>query len=369
MYINFWYPVGKSDEITNDRPFQVQILGLRFVAFRDAAGAPHVISDTCIHRGGSLGLGKLKDGCVVCPYHGWEFAGDGRCTRIPTLADDQHAPPRAKVDSYPVQERYGILFAFLGDLPEEERPPLYQIPEEGLAGWRVNKLVVFTVNAYYERSVENGLNAAHNEFVHTAQGGPSIGETLKTHPMEVEDVVPWGSRFSMSYSGYADKDQRTLKAGIGETIAGSEHHGPNTLITRIQFTPEKKFHQYFFEAPIDGESTRIFFINMRCFMMEEENDQKIIDINMNIAAEDIRVIEALNPVRTPHTTTKEVLVPSDKPVVRYRQYLKEWEARGWRIDRLRMRAQTGDVAFAIPGPQRRSSKNWVLEPVPLMPGK
>jgi hypothetical protein len=139
------------------------------------------------------------------------------------------------------------------------------------------------------------------------------------------------------------------------------------LITRIRFTPEKAFHQYFFEAPIDEQRTRIYFVNMRCFMLEPENDQKLIDVNMNIAHEDIRVIEALNPVRTPNSTAREVLLPQDKPVLRYRQFLQDWQDRGWCIDQKSYREQKGDVAFAIPCPQRRTSKNWVLETLPLRP--
>ena len=61
MYINFWYPVGLSEEITNEEPFRAQILGLKFVAYRDKEGKAHVLSDTCVHRGGSLSKGWVKD--------------------------------------------------------------------------------------------------------------------------------------------------------------------------------------------------------------------------------------------------------------------------------------------------------------------
>jgi hypothetical protein len=74
-------------------------------------------------------------------------------------------------------------------------------------------------------------------------------------------------------------------------------------------------------------------------------------------------------VRTPGSTTKEVLVPSDNAIVAYRQHLDEWEARGWRIDMETLRAKRGDVAYAIPCPARRTEKNWVLDPVPLLPAK
>lgn len=367
MYINFWYPIAQCDDVKNDKPLQVQILGLPFVAFRDTAGQPHVLSDTCIHRGGSLGLGWVRDGRVICPYHGWEYGGDGKCAKIPTLTADNKMPARAKVDSYPTQEKYGVLFAFLGDLPESERPPLYEIEEYGADGWRANDVVQFEVNANYERSLENGLDAAHNEYVHPAQGGPSIAQTLQREDIDVQDESEWGSGFLMAYSGYADKENRKLGTGVGSTRAGSSHHGPNCLITRIKFTDDKAFHQYFFEAPVDENSTRIFFINMRCFMLDPEQDQRLIDINMNIAHEDIRIIEALNPIRTPDTTTKELLLPQDKPVLRYREFLKVWEDRGWRIDQQSFREQRGDVAFAIPCPARRESKGWILDELPTRP--
>lgn len=55
MYINFWYPIGKCEDIKADEPYRTQVLGVKFVAFRDMDGATHVLSDTCAHRGGELG--------------------------------------------------------------------------------------------------------------------------------------------------------------------------------------------------------------------------------------------------------------------------------------------------------------------------
>ena len=90
------------------------------MVFRDEQGKPAVLSDTCIHRGASLSAGKCKeDGTVQCPYHGWRFNSQGVCTRIPSIGKTTKPPPRARVDSYPVEEKYGIVFAFLGDLPAD----------------------------------------------------------------------------------------------------------------------------------------------------------------------------------------------------------------------------------------------------------
>ena len=109
--------------------------GRIFVLFRDSQGQAHCLSNVCVHRGASLADGKVKGDCVECPYHGWQFNGEGACTRIPSLGSNAAIPSRAKVDSYPVQEKFGLIFAFLGDLPEDERPPIMDIPEFGEDGW------------------------------------------------------------------------------------------------------------------------------------------------------------------------------------------------------------------------------------------
>ncbi|WNZ81536.1 Rieske 2Fe-2S domain-containing protein [Pseudomonas sp. P108] len=61
----------------------VQLLGQPFVAFRDDAGVAHLLSDICVHRGGSLSAGSKVGNSVQCPYHGWRFGTDGVCTQIP----------------------------------------------------------------------------------------------------------------------------------------------------------------------------------------------------------------------------------------------------------------------------------------------
>jgi phenylpropionate dioxygenase-like ring-hydroxylating dioxygenase large terminal subunit len=367
MYINFWYPIATSDEVNNKKPFRAQVLGAYFVAFRDDAGGAHVLSDVCIHRGGALGKGWVRDNTVVCPYHGWRFGGDGQCTHIPSLVDEQDKPPaRAKVDSYPVQEKYGIVFAFLGDLPESERPPLLEVEEYEQDGWRANNLTVFEVNAFYERSMENGLDPSHNEFVHPAQGGPVVPD-LRKHPPVVEDN-PWGSRFLVTFANPLENkpELMTAKHLVSDVTAGSGHVGPNGMITWIKLSADSMFSQYFFEAPVNESLTRIFFVSMRTFMLEPEMDDRLTKLNLLIAQEDIDILEELDPVRTPDSNNEEVLVPSDGGVIHYRKYLAGWRARGWRIDLKTLRAERGDRAYAIPSPARRTSRNWVLKSVPLL---
>ncbi len=365
MYINFWYPVCLSEELTADEPRRVELLGLRFVAFRDGDGQALVLSDTCIHRGGSLSRGKLQDGNVECPYHGWRFDGEGRCVLIPSQKPDEKPPARAKVDSYPVQEHYGIVFAFLGDLPEAERPSVTPVPEYGTEPWVANKIAILEVDCYYERSVENGLDPVHNQFVHPSQGFPPIKE--ETFERFEND---WGGGF---WADFGDPQlEKTVLAKTrnrtGELRAGSWTHGPNGLVTSIFVNKDINMIQYFFEAPVNDGHTRIYFLNMRNAMFDEGMDEKVMEINLRIAHEDIGVLEELWPVRTPDTLTKELMTPSDQVIVDYRKRLNGWRKKGWQIDRATMRANQGDVALAIPSPARRESGNWVLDTVPMISG-
>ena len=370
MYINFWYPIGRADEINGEEPFRAKVLGMQLVAFRDDEGTAHVLSDTCVHRGGSLSKGWVKNNCVVCPYHGWEFGGSGKCQTIPSVGVEAKPPARAKVDSYPVQEKYGIVFAFLGDLPEEERMPIYDIVEFEQDGWRANPLHVFEVNYYFERSMENGLDPAHNEFVHPTHGFSGKKPDYRVADFEVKDLDQGhGCWFmlGMDSSEYKDENMKKVRDGAGTTKAGSGNYGPNTLVTHIHLTDTNWFHQYFFEAPIDETSTRIFFINMRNCMMDEKMDAAFHERNMVVAKQDIEVLTELDPVRTPLSNSKEILMPSDRAVAAYRDWKSLWDSKGWKIDQQALREKKGDVAFAIPSPDRRDSGNWVLDSIPLVP--
>jgi len=364
MYINFWYPICRTNELTDEAPVRSKLLGTQYVVFRDSQGKAHVLSDTCVHRGGSLSKGKVVEDCIECPYHGWQFDADGKCAKVPSMGDKK-PPGRAKVDSYPVQEKYGIVFAFLGDLPEEERPPLYEIEEYDDPAWRESEIIMMDIDCFYERSVENGIDPIHNEFVHPAQGSPQPIEGTVEYP-----ETPWGSGVAGNYAEKGKKltEGEGMESDDAFLNASSCHHGPNVIITYIHFAKDTGLHQYLFEAPIDENNTKVYLVNLRSFRLDPKHDETIRNANIYVTEEDIGILENIFPVRTPDSLTLELLTPGDKPIVRYREFLNSWTDKGWRLDWKAMQAAEGDVAYAIPSPARRESGNWVLETVPLLAG-
>ncbi len=366
MYINFWYPMATTAELT-DQPRKVRALGQDFVVFRDSQGKARCLANTCIHRGGSLAGGKIKGDCIQCPYHGWQFNGEGECQKIPSLGSKANIPGRTRVDAYPVDERYGLIFAFLGDLPEAERAPILEVKEWGQEGWRTT-LQHYHINGYYERSIENGIDPAHNEYVHDTHGfSGEREEEYKIGDMRIEDHAPWGRGFWHTFQAPPlQGDLKKYRSGEGSLEAGTGYHGTNHVWTFIHPGPNFFIHQYLYERPIDEKTTYLYLVCARNFSLEEKTDAYVIERNQYVANQDVTIIEDLHPMVTPDKNTKEFMVPSDQVILDYRAKQKEWAAMGWKIDMLAIAANGGRAAYAVPSPARRRQKGWVLDAIPLV---
>jgi phenylpropionate dioxygenase-like ring-hydroxylating dioxygenase large terminal subunit len=366
MYINFWYPMATTAELT-DKPLRVRALAQDFVVFRDTEGKAHCLANTCPHRGGSLSGGKIKGDHIECPYHGWQFTGAGQCKRIPSLGINASIPARTRVDAYPVDERYGLVFAFLGDLPEAERPTILEAKEWDQPGWRAT-LQHYQITGNYERSIENGVDPAHNEYVHDTHGfSGEREEEYKIGDMRMEENPPWGRGFWHTFKAPPLQGElKQYRPGEGALEAGTGYHGTNQVWTYIHPAPNYLIHQYLYERPIDEESTCIYLLCERNFALEPKSDAYVIERNQYVANQDVKIIENLRPVLTPDKNTKEFMVPSDKCILLYRESQREWDKRGWRIDMEEVNRNLGKVAYAIPSPARREQKGWVLDPVPVM---
>ena len=370
MYINFWYAAEQSENVT-DKPVGVRMLGQDFVLFRDTAGAVHCLSNTCTHRGASLAGGTVEGDCVGCPYHGWQYNGEGRCTTIPALEKSAKIPKRARVDSYPTTERYGLIFAFLGDLPEEERPPIMECSEWEQDGWR-STTIVFEWDFDYKRSIENALDPAHNEFVHTTHIDKKKGKPFQVPPLDLIDHE-WGTSFHIEMPAPAMFEEKMRdvsgrdKPSIFHIYAG--YHGVSNFWTFIEPTPKFIRRQHFYETPVEVGKTRIFTIDLRNNMLDPKDDERMVYMDTLVMDEDAKVLLGLRPVLQPTRNIRENLTQADSHMVHYRERLKDWEALGWRIDQDELDRNQDKVAYAIPSPARRTSKNWTLDTVPLLPAK
>ena len=93
---DYWHPVAFSSEVT-DRPAPVTLLDERVVLYRTASGRAVAHKDLCIHRGTPLSLGWVEEETLVCAYHGWSYAPEGKCIRIPLVDPARKIPPKARL--------------------------------------------------------------------------------------------------------------------------------------------------------------------------------------------------------------------------------------------------------------------------------
>ncbi len=117
----YWHPVGLSGQL-RDLPKKVRILGEDLILFRDRSGRPGLLYPRCMHRGTSLFYGRTEDRGIRCCYHGWLFDAEGRCLDQPCEPEGGRHRDAARQPWYPVEERYGFVFAYLG--PPERKPVL-----------------------------------------------------------------------------------------------------------------------------------------------------------------------------------------------------------------------------------------------------
>lgn len=113
---NFWYAVEHAAALGR-APRQVMLLGVTYVLYRDGSGEPKGGLDRCPHRGASFKTGWVESGCLRCPYHGWVFESDGRCSRIPADQPGVPIPAQARLTMLPVVEASGFIWIFPGMPP------------------------------------------------------------------------------------------------------------------------------------------------------------------------------------------------------------------------------------------------------------
>ncbi|EFJ44919.1 chlorophyll a oxygenase [Volvox carteri f. nagariensis] len=173
---NFWYPAEFSAKLGQDTLVPFELFGEPWVLFRDEKGQPACIKDECAHRACPLSLGKVVEGQVVCAYHGWEFNGDGHCTKMPSTPHCRNVG----VSALPCAEKDGFIWVWPGDgLPAQTLPDFARPPE----GFQVHAEIMVDVPVEHGLLMENLLDLAHAPFTHTttfARGWP-VPDFVKFH--------------------------------------------------------------------------------------------------------------------------------------------------------------------------------------------
>ncbi|MEY4372239.1 MAG: hypothetical protein RL219_1008 [Actinomycetota bacterium] len=313
----YWYPVARTVDILGE-PVPVKVLGEEFVLWRNADGGVSAARDRCPHRESPLSPGTVKNGCLECPYHGWQFDGRGQCVLVPSAPAGTPVPPRAHLAPVEVADRYGLVWLCPGqpkaDIPKivEDEDPSYRRINTPVELWKTSA----------GRLTDNFCDLSHFPFVHTGTFGRAQDTVVQHVNLERLD----GDFFGFGYEVDANNQN------LGSLVTGQEDsvvHRRMTTGFNLPFTVRSTIRYHtglnhillLCSTPVDDLNSYFTFVVWRNddFSVSAE---EIIRFDMAIGAEDKRMLERV-PGVLPLDQTTLVSVQADRCSTEWRRQLRE----------------------------------------------
>ncbi len=168
LFRRYWLPALLAEELPENEcpPVRVKLLSERLLAWRDTQGRLSLMDEFCAHRGVSLWFGRNEENGLRCPYHGWKYDYTGQCIEVPSEPEESGFCKKIKLKSYPLVERGGILWTYMG--PPELKPPLPEwefalVPEDRRF---VSKRLQ---ECNWLQALEGGIDSSHVSFLHSGE--------------------------------------------------------------------------------------------------------------------------------------------------------------------------------------------------------
>lgn len=159
----YWLPVRLSSELPKGAaPMPITMLGENLVLFRDEAGRAGLLHRQCPHRRADLSYGRIEDGGLRCLYHGWLFDVAGNCLEQPGEPVESTYKDEVKACAYPVVEKSGMLFAYLGGATAPEFPDWEFLTAH--EDHRFHKRLALNCN--YLQALEGNIDPVHLSYLH-----------------------------------------------------------------------------------------------------------------------------------------------------------------------------------------------------------
>ena len=314
---NSWHPVARSVEVAVE-PVAVKLLGRNVVLWRTTSGAVFATADRCPHREAPLSIGSIQDGCLTCAYHGWTFGDEGRCVRVPSATEGVPPPPRAHLDPYDCEERYGLVWVCLG-VPSAPIPSIAQ--EDDPSFRRINTSVEMW-QCSTPRMVDNFLDITHFPYVHVGTFGRGQETVVPRFELQQLDDGYFGYRYEVM----ADNTIGSLVSGqtqqVVHRVMTSGFSLPFVVRSTIQYDSGLEHVLLLLSTPIDDVTSYFTFVVWRNddFAVSAE---EVIRFDLAIGAEDKRMLEQVKGV-LPLDQTTLVSVQADKCSVEWRRQLAEF---------------------------------------------
>ncbi len=166
LFRRYWIPVMLAEELPENEcpPVRVKILSERLLAWRDTNGRLALNDEFCAHRGVSLWFGRNEQNGLRCPYHGWKYDHTGQCIEVPSEPAESGFCTKIKLKSYPLVERGGILWAYMG--PPDKQPPLPEFEWTAVPASH-RYITKRQQECNHLQAMEGGIDSSHVSWLHS----------------------------------------------------------------------------------------------------------------------------------------------------------------------------------------------------------
>ena len=299
-----WFQVAYPAEVPPGTVLPRYYFGRDLVLWRDEDGELHLQDAFCPHLGAHLGHGGRVEGRELeCPFHGWRFDGDGRNTCIPYSS---RTNARARIRSYPVIERNGLVMAWYH--PHDE-PPAWDIPAvPECTSDEFSDMVTrdYTIAAAWQEMAENGVDSAHFRYVHSTDTVP-----------EVERYETDGPRSIMRSA-----QKFVTPRGVVDARIDVDTHGPGFAVTRFSGIVDTTLIGC--NTPIDDRHCHLRFNFMVRKLGDEATTSSVGDAF--VAEIDRQVIEDRPIWEHKAYLPRPALADTDGPFMAFRRWASQFYA-------------------------------------------
>jgi phenylpropionate dioxygenase-like ring-hydroxylating dioxygenase large terminal subunit len=317
MIYNQWYVILESKELKKEKPLRVKRLNENLVLWRDENRSVCCIDDRCCHRGVSLSCGKIINGKIECPFHGFIYNKSGKVDVIPANGRNKPVPSTMKVRAYSTYEKYGLIWMWWGDDDKRTAEPFFfsELEQFSYSTFKDHW------NVHYSRAIENQLDVVHLPFVHkttigrgnkTIVHGPVVVRENELITFYVHNVTDDGNTTPLKPDEIPDY----------EKLFHLKFHYPNIWQNYIS----DKIRVFAAFVPVDEENSIIYVRNYQAMInfpvLKELFNYLNRLINIIILRQDKRVVITQIPKKS-EMKMDERLIMGDKPIIEYRKHRQE----------------------------------------------
>lgn len=328
---NAWYVAAWGDEVGADAPHGIKVLGEHVCLYRDTKGAVIAVEDACPHRRLPMSKGRVQGDTIECGYHGLTFNGSGQCVWAP---GGGRIPSGAKLRTYPVEERYGLIWIWMGNPVLADPAEIMEIEHWGDPAWGLNRGAAMELACNYLLMTDNLLDPSHVAWVH----GSSFGQAAaKDTPLRVTKT----ERGIIVHRWMMDVEPAPFYAkivpfsGNCDRLQHYEVRYPSHALIRAVFTPAGTggpegplspetfiMDSYNFMTPEDERTTRYYWFQLRNIRPDDEALSEMMSEDVRHAFEEDRAVLAEVQKGLDRATTPHIDLSIDAGPLRFRRQLE-----------------------------------------------